>query len=63
MRVICAWCKQEIGVKEPLDNHAATHTICAPCLAIQSELQEGEAERARSETAGCDGAGLVNHRG
>lgn len=31
MKIICSWCKNSLGEKEPLDNPAATHTICPEC--------------------------------
>lgn len=31
MILICAWCRQVLGEKEPLDNKDKTHGICKPC--------------------------------
>jgi len=31
MKIICAWCKKEMGEKEPLSDTSITHTICKPC--------------------------------
>ena len=31
MILICAWCKKNLGEKEPLDNLDVTHGICKPC--------------------------------
>ena len=28
---ICAWCKENLGEKEPLENKSETHDICKPC--------------------------------
>ena len=33
MILICAWCKNVLGEKEPLDNKDITHGICKPCAA------------------------------
>ena len=32
MKVICAWCKMEMGNKEALDDPAVSHGICPSCL-------------------------------
>lgn len=34
MLVICAWCKKQVGTKEPLSDTSATHTICYKCKEI-----------------------------
>lgn len=31
MRIVCAWCKKELGEKEPLTNKETTHGICSEC--------------------------------
>jgi hypothetical protein len=31
MIVICAWCQENQGEKEPLDNTAITHGLCLKC--------------------------------
>lgn len=31
MKVICAWCRDDLGEKEPLEDLSLTHTICAEC--------------------------------
>lgn len=33
MRIVCAWCGEQLGEKEPLLDDRATHTICDPCRA------------------------------
>jgi len=32
MQVVCAWCKEPMGTKEPEDDPAVTHSICLACL-------------------------------
>ena len=32
MNVVCAWCKKQIGTKEPLQSEETTHGICPECL-------------------------------
>lgn len=31
MKIICAWCKKEMGEKEPLSDPRITHSICDDC--------------------------------
>lgn len=31
MTIICAWCQQTLGTKEPLADTRVTHGICPPC--------------------------------
>ena len=31
MKIICAWCKEPIGEKEPLNDPRITHGICNDC--------------------------------
>ena len=31
MILICAWCKEVLGEKEPLADTSPTHGICKPC--------------------------------
>ncbi len=31
MKIECAWCKLDMGQKEPLSDPAVTHTICEAC--------------------------------
>jgi hypothetical protein len=33
MKIICLECNRELGEKAPFDDHRATHTICAECVA------------------------------
>ncbi len=38
MILVCATCKKEIGLKEPMDDNRITHSICKICL--QNQLKE-----------------------
>jgi hypothetical protein len=31
MKVICAWCKKDLGDKEPLEEKTISHSICENC--------------------------------
>ncbi len=31
MKVVCAWCKEDMGEKEPLEDKDATHSMCPKC--------------------------------
>lgn len=31
MKIVCAWCKKEMGEKEPLGDKSISHTICREC--------------------------------
>lgn len=31
MKVICAWCKKDLGEKEPLEEKIVSHGICGEC--------------------------------
>jgi len=37
MIVICAWCKKELGEKEPMENKTETHGVCCFCAALLKE--------------------------
>ena len=37
MKIVCAWCKKNMGEKEPLDDEGITHTICPDCLKVVEE--------------------------
>lgn len=32
MNVACAWCKESMGTKEPVENNETSHGICPECL-------------------------------
>ena len=31
MEVVCAWCKKDLGTKEPLEDTSVTHEMCQEC--------------------------------
>lgn len=31
MKIVCAWCKKDMGEKEPKEDERITHAICAGC--------------------------------
>lgn len=31
MQIVCAWCHQLLGEKEPIENKDETHGICEEC--------------------------------
>ncbi len=35
MKVICGWCKKDLGDKAPFDDKRITYGICDDCLARQ----------------------------
>ncbi len=37
MKVICAWCKKDMGEKEPLNDPKITHSVCDNC---QKDIKE-----------------------
>lgn len=38
MILMCAWCGEVLGEKEPLDDKSLTHGICKPCAdALKAE--------------------------
>ena len=41
MKIICSYCRKEMGEKEPLDNDMLTHTICSECDTYFREQVEG----------------------
>ena len=41
MRVICSYCRGEIGEKEPLDDNRTTHSMCAECVEHFSKQWDG----------------------
>lgn len=39
MKVICAWCKKDMGQKEPLEEDLISHGICPICVStIEAEI-------------------------
>ena len=43
MLIQCAWCGEEMGEKEPLDDERITHGICEECQRIfRNEIMKGE---------------------
>jgi len=32
MKVVCAWCRKDMGEKEPKEDKGTTHSICPQCL-------------------------------
>lgn len=43
MLIRCAWCKTDMGEKEPLEDSGVTHGICDECLQVfRNELKEEE---------------------
>lgn len=40
MLVICAWCGEPMGVKEPMEDKSTTHGICAECAKREEESDE-----------------------
>lgn len=37
MIIVCAWCTNEIGVKEPLEDSSVTDSICEDCYILEKE--------------------------
>lgn len=31
MKIICAWCRKDMGEKEPLSDKRISHSICKEC--------------------------------
>jgi hypothetical protein len=38
MRVVCAWCKREMGIKPPLEDKRVTHGMCVNCYKKEMAL-------------------------
>jgi hypothetical protein len=36
MKVECAWCKKDLGSKEPLEDRSVSHGICPECYAREA---------------------------
>lgn len=48
MKIICSWCKKDLGEKEPLGDSTISHGICDDCyLEI---LREANAEVEQEES-------------
>jgi hypothetical protein len=43
MKVICVYCKADLGEKEPYENKAETHGACTPCF--EAEMKEIKKKR------------------
>jgi hypothetical protein len=43
MKILCAWCQEDLGEKEPIENKAVSHGLCAACeQKINAELDAKE---------------------
>jgi len=52
MKIICAWCKKDLGEKPPLANPAVFHGMCAACEArLNQELDTMEESLKKSPQA------------
>ena len=41
MKSICAWCKKDMGDKEPLEDLSTTHGMCKECYErMEKEIDE-----------------------
>jgi hypothetical protein len=40
MKIICSYCLNEIGEKEPLDNNSISHGMCKDCYTYYSKQIE-----------------------
>ena len=41
MKVICSWCKKDMGVKEPLEDDSTSHGMCDDCREeVKREVME-----------------------
>lgn len=49
MRVKCAWCDLDMGVKEPVEDNSVSHGICPKCFEVV--MLEIEEIRLRSSVA------------
>ena len=46
MKIICAWCKKDLGEKEPLADNRITHSVCEKCKQkMQQELKQFRKEK------------------
>lgn len=59
MNIKCAWCKKDMGEKEPLDDKSTTHTICPKC----SRIHFGRDLRTEKELADLKAMSEVRIRG
>lgn len=42
---ICAWCKADMGTKEPLEDTRVTHAMCKACeFNLAEELRQADKE-------------------
>ena len=48
MKVLCAWCKKDLGEKSPLENKSISHAICSECEArMEAQTDAIEIEEAK----------------
>jgi hypothetical protein len=45
MKVICAWCRADLGEKEPLEGHETSHGICKDCKTTAFAIPTTKRER------------------
>ena len=46
MIIVCAWCKKELGEKEPIEDKSITHTICSDCE--KKMFNEGDQDKTKT---------------
>jgi len=52
MRIICAWCGKDMGVKKPFADNEITSSICKSCFAIEkAKIAEYHAQKRNLEQA------------
>lgn len=39
MKIVCAWCKKDMGEKPPLDNTDIIHGMCKACCQLELRKQ------------------------
>lgn len=63
--VVCAWCNNLVGVKEPLNLHYLTHGICEECKEkiIEEWKEKHETRNCSREDGSCDDVSVVPERG
>jgi hypothetical protein len=54
VKIVCSWCKKQVGVKEPMEDTRISHTICEDCVELfKDDLHEQAPEVADEDEMPC----------
>lgn len=68
MIVICAWCRETLGEKQPLEDKSVSHGICKACEQVENKksysfLTADRAKYFRTDCTTCDRLKIITRVG